>query len=659
MNWRLLFWLGLFFFGCAPHKPRATAGLSGPDRAEFSLYNNPISGDKIFVEARLGPKRRGLFLVDTGSAISVISQDLAEDLGVAVEAQPGSLVGVAGRTAWSAAVLPELRLGPYTIRNHPVAVDVAGVPSHVGLVPLAGIIGNDILDRFRVTIDFPANRMTLEREPQTKMPATSTVLFYNGQQPKIKTTLTARNLAGVTVEQPVLLQIDTATRGLVLQGGSHAGLETVASTQDQVIQGVGSRRPQRRTTKRVPVVRLTAGGAIIDDPIEATWLDYDVFGRRHAPEMYGLLGYSGLRRFKATIDFKTKQFALTASEESNPKVDVHQWFLQRGDPTPIDRVKAMVVVGKSAEAERMLSRMARQPSKHPEATILFARMQRSAGDIDAALGTLNGVPMHDLAKSGEIVSLVNTLWLQGFSKRAKDTAYLATVLEPKESASWIATADLKLSEGDPRAAREAVAEAIAVSANPNTLGVRRAVIAWMDNDIDGALTYLRRLVRSDPGQGYPQWLYARIADTEDRVDLVVGDLVTAEKLVGPDRMPYDFAAGAWAHLGDTDRAQALWASGMARDCERARTEASQANCSAWYQGLIGRDLPAAEALVRSALEEDPNKSEYLDTLAMILEAQGRIAEARRMSLKAALQQPDDPYLVTQAIRLRLSSEAAP
>lgn len=658
MNWRMLFWIGLLLAGCAPHHRASLDGITGPDRAVFPLYNNPVSGDKLFVEARLGAGKRVLFLVDTGSAISVISQPIATDLGLTVEPQPGALVGVAGRTAWSAAVLPELKLGPYTIRNHPVAVGVAGVPSTIGLVPLAGIIGNDILDRFRVTIDFPANRMVLERSPNDAMPATATVLFYNGQQPKIKTTLTARNESGVTVEQPVLLQVDTATRGLVLQGGSHSGLETVSSTQEQLIQGVGSGVPQRRSTRRVPVVRLTAGGAVIDDPIEATWLNYDVFGRQHAPEMYGLLGYAGLRRFRATIDYTSKQFALTPSDETNPKVDVHHWFITRGDPSPIDRVKSMVVIGRAAEAERLLTRMARNPSKHPEATILFARMQRSTGDVANALTTLNGVPMHELAKTGEIVAFVNTLWLQGNRKRANDTAYLATVLEPKEPASWVATADLKLSEGNAPAAREAIAEALAVSGEPNTLGIRRAVVAWMDEDIDGALTHLRRLVRSAPDQGYPQWLYARLADTDDRLSLVESDIDKAEQRSDPRRMPYDFAAGAWKQLGDSDRAERLWAIGMARDCDRAASEASRSNCAAWYQGLIGRDLEGAEAMVRTALEAEPSKSEYLDTLAMILEAQGRLPEARDISWRAALQQPSDPYLITQAIRLHRSVGAA-
>ena len=659
MNVRIWVWSLILLFGCARHHPVGPGLLSGPARIDLPLYRNPGSADKVFVEVELGDRKPRLFLVDTGAAVTAVSDRVAQDLNMAVKRQPGSLVGVAGRTTWKAGLLPEISLGRYTLQRIPVAVGVTGVPTQVGLVPLDGILGNDILDHFRVTVDYPANRLTLERSPASPMPDTATPLFYNGQHPMVKTTLTARNDQGITVEQPVLLQVDTGTRGVVLRGGSHNELATVTTPEDQLVQGVGSDQPERRSTMTVPIVRIPVGGAVIDTPIRGVWLDHDDAGRRHAPEMNGLLGFAGLQPFRVLIDYKAKQFALAPADETAPNVDVHDWYIARGRPSPTDRVKALVVLGRTGEAERLLTKLARSPSRNPEAAILYARMRRTAGAISEAIDGLQGVPMRALVTSGEIIAMVNTLWLQGNVEKASDTAHLATVLEPGLPAAWIATADLHLSKGDISKARDAIAEAINASGNPDSYRIRRALIAWMDRDVDGAMTHLRTMITRDPAQGFPQWLYAQVADTDDRVTLAAHDLRTAGQRIAADRAPYDFAAGAWHAIGDNAEAELNWKAGVSRDCDRARSQQSRDNCMAWYQVLIGRDLAGAEEKVRSALSTDPNRSEYLDTLAMVLEAQGRASEARDASWQAALQQPSDVYLITQALRLNRRAQSDP
>ena len=91
--------------------------------------------------------------------------------------------------------------------------------------------------------------------------------------------------------------------------------------------------------------------------------------------------------------------------------------------------------------------------------------------------------------------------------------------------------------------------------------------------------------------------------------------------------------------------------GLTRDCSKASDKASQQNCTAWYHALARTDLEKAEQLVETALAKRPHRAEYLDTLAVVLEAQGRHSDAREAAWKAALQVPDDVYLFTQALRL--------
>ena len=64
------------------------------------------------------------FVLDTGASISVLSESLSRELGVALVGEDGGLIGTSTSRMIEArpAVLDELRLGSLRIRHHPVAV---------------------------------------------------------------------------------------------------------------------------------------------------------------------------------------------------------------------------------------------------------------------------------------------------------------------------------------------------------------------------------------------------------------------------------------------------------------------------------------------------------------------------------------------------------
>jgi len=357
-----------------------------------------------------------------------------------------------------------------------------------------------------------------------------------------------------------------------------------------------------------------------------------------------------MKDHRILIDYPGKQFAFLPTAGSAPPKDVHEWYLARARPSPLDSAKTLLLLGRAAEAQRRLTSLAKDPANNSEATILLARMMRAQGNLEKASSLLAKVPMRPLATSGEIIALVNGLWLSGDSTKALESARLATTLEPRAAASWVALADVQLSLGNTDDSRKALTEAMSVEGDPTQYRLRRSIVASSDSDVDGAMTHLRSMIRRQPANGYAQWLYARLADSTDRKSLVAGDLDAAQRLVHPTQFPFDFAAGAWSILDGPALSEELLGQGMARDCERARTAPSRDNCIAWYQSMVDLDLEKAEALVRKALEAHPERSEFLDTLAMVLEARGQYAEAKKASWRAALHQPDDPYLVVQALR---------
>ena len=91
--------------------------------------------------------------------------------------------------------------------------------------------------------------------------------------------------------------------------------------------------------------------------------------------------------------------------------------------------------------------------------------------------------------------------------------------------------------------------------------------------------------------------------------------------------------------------------GLERDCNAATTAPSRINCEAWYQSMTGYRLDEARKKVTLALDTHPDRAEFLDTLAVILEAKGDVSGAQQASIRAAQSAPDDLYLLTQALRL--------
>jgi tetratricopeptide (TPR) repeat protein len=633
-------------------------GLRGPASTQLDLYRNPASQNKIFIEARLSDGTPRLFLVDTGSGLTVISHALALELDLPITPRPGQLVGVGGMTRWMGAILPSLRLGAFSFSDIPVAVGVSGIPTHVGVVPLAGIIGSDVLAHFQVVIDYPANEIKLARPGTFPTPEHAVALFVQEKHPLIQTTLTARDQTGTTIEQPVLLEIDTGAKGLLLMGGSETNLSSVSSQGVEPVIGVGSDSTlplsnNLKNTRRIPIVRFSFGGRVIEEEQQALWVDYDRPRRRHSPGMPGIAGYQVFRNYRLFLDYPGRAMALLDSTQAEAITDVHEWFLRRSGihADSIDRVRALFIMGRTEEAVRKLERLARNPTAHPAAVALLARNYRATGQADAAHTLLSTLSIRDLVEQNEIVGWVNGLWLHGNPDLAMEQALLATVLKPESSQSWIALADAALATEKFFQARFAITEAVRLDANPDAHLLRRAFIAMQDSDQAGAMTHLRRLIRLHPGGGYAHWLYSLLASDNERAILVRNDIVDAEKRLHPGDGPHDFLAGAWAKLDDEERAGTHFQTGLQRDCARAPDIPSQHNCTAWYHALVRKDLPTAHELVHIALESRPNRAEYLDTLAVVLEAQGQLKAAKEAAWKAARQSPADVYLFTQALRL--------
>ncbi|HEX8354556.1 MAG TPA: aspartyl protease family protein [Pyrinomonadaceae bacterium] len=105
------------------------------------------------------------FIVDTGASISVVSQALADRHGLGRYAQ-GGLIKVYGAAGLAdniqTLLLPRVELGPYAWKNVYAAVlDLEPINETAGFEQ-TGIIGGNILSRYRVTFDFSRGLIRLQ-----------------------------------------------------------------------------------------------------------------------------------------------------------------------------------------------------------------------------------------------------------------------------------------------------------------------------------------------------------------------------------------------------------------------------------------------------------------------------------------------------------------
>ena len=654
-------------WGCALHPRPVGSGPVGLHEVELPLYRAHPGGDKLYVEATLSDGEPRFFLVDTGSSVSVLRADVARELGLEVRPVGGHLVGLAGATTWNQAELDRISLGALSFHGVEFAVGVPGVPSRAGLVPVAGLLGNNIWGELRLTLDYPANMLRLEAAPMGGLGPHAQPMYFNGQHITTGAVIVAEG-GDMVIRQPVLLEVDTGARGLVISGSSGAGLEPLVTEGWEPIYGIGAgddlpANNFLRQTRRVGVRAVEVGGARVDVDMSATWINFDRSRPPVGPVgMPGLLGHKVLEGHRVILDYPNQQMLLLpGSEEATPR-DLHERHLARLRPERehrVERARLLAWLDRGPEAMRTLRQHLAQDPGDPRAVALLARLVRQEGDPSGALEALMALDAGTLVDVEELIGVVNGLWLDDRGDEALLLARQATAARPGAPHAWVGLADALRASRDPVDARKALAEANRLDENPDGHLLRRAWIASDEGDVFAGLTHVRRLLELHPTGGVALWFYTHQAREAEATTgtaahrLLRADIQRSIARLHPGDGPLDFLAAAFRELGDEARAQELTESGIARDCASARSATRKANCTAWYLALGGGSLDQAAQQIATALVEEPERAEFLDTLAVVHEALGEDAKAHEAAWRAARQYPDDIYLLWQAERLAL------
>ncbi|MBL8615839.1 MAG: aspartyl protease family protein [Deltaproteobacteria bacterium] len=652
-------------------EPAAAAEPRGPRSGTLPVWRTEPTGTKLFVEAELGDGVPRLFLVDTGASISVLNPEVAAALGIDGGPTTGELVGLGGRARYRLAQVPTLHLGPFSLDGVDFAVGHSGLPRRAGLVPIDGIIGNNVWGEFQFVVDYPANLLELHRPNTLRLPPDAVPMAFDGQHASTSVTVIV-DLGGEELRQTVPVDVDTGGRGLLLNGAVPGPWDGLARQGEELIFGVGAgdELPAHnflRSTRRAPIAAVEIGGVRVTDLGYVTWFNFDVAMRDLGPaRMPGLLGHEALDDHRVVFDFPGQRFALLPSTRPPAERLVTTWALRHHSPTgPANEVAAeralwLQAADRPAAARRVLRRALRKDPEDDALRVLSARLRRHQGAPEAADEVLRPLSPARLVDHGELVAVVNAAVLEGDLAGAARLAHEGVRARPTSAHAWVALSDAERWRGAYPEARSALREANRLDQAPDGHLLRRAWISELEGDLWAASAHLSRLLQLHPHSG-PSALYLAMIAEGSAAEVVLDEqLAAARARLHLGEGPLDYHAAALAVSGDADGAAALATAGIARDCaDPARPRHSRANCEAWYLALARAELDRARGLSDEALAHHPRRGAYLDTRATVAEARGEPQLACAAALAAARTDPDDLYLLWQAWRRAQACRTAP
>lgn len=130
--------------------PKVTAG-----RMEVPI--RLMRGYLVVVEGSLGSLDHQNFLVDTGTDPSIVSTAIANTLGLPTQSATLTLPNAGMET--KATILPELTVGPVSVAHLPVIVNDLSYLDHQFGIPIAAVIGLDVLGQSSFRLDYSSKRL--------------------------------------------------------------------------------------------------------------------------------------------------------------------------------------------------------------------------------------------------------------------------------------------------------------------------------------------------------------------------------------------------------------------------------------------------------------------------------------------------------------------
>ena len=277
-----------------------------------------------------GQKEYLRFVLDTGSGMSVLSEETARKIGIKPVAHGGMAraVGGGGRFEIVYGYLRSIEIGEVRVTNVPVYIRHFFDEKN----PVDGYLGIAAISRLAATVDYGTNKLTLSR-PETAQPGTgvaeaskpisSEVPQSSGMNIPIRTTASGFLSGEVTIDgldKPLNFIIDTGATVTVLSEKT-AALEAVQRFIKQGTMRVFGAAGVAEDVKIASIPRL-AIGSHSREKIDAAVLDLDPVNETAGFLQGGILGGNFLRHYRVTFYFEKGIVRFEALEaEPSPKTN--------------------------------------------------------------------------------------------------------------------------------------------------------------------------------------------------------------------------------------------------------------------------------------------------------------------------------------------------
>jgi len=274
-----------------------------PDGKSQTSVGFELEGDRPIITLYVNDKPDPLrFVLDTGSGISVMSEETAKRLKISPVAKGGYARGLGGdgKFAIVYGMLRQVEIGDVNVRNVPIYL--RKFHDHAQMVD--GYIGLSLISKFLATIDYGKRRFSLTRKDADAR------AFLAANTMSLPLRLTSSGFLSGEVE---LEGIDSTLNFIVDTGASVSVISDRVAKIERISHYVNAEKLRvigsAGITDDMPTFmlpRVTFGKHTRRD-IMAVALDLDMINDASGFEQAGILGGNFLKNYRLTFDFKNSK----------------------------------------------------------------------------------------------------------------------------------------------------------------------------------------------------------------------------------------------------------------------------------------------------------------------------------------------------------------
>jgi predicted aspartyl protease len=299
-----------------------------PDRPYVVRLAKPVSipfdysAKAILVKARINGSEFRDFLVDTGASHTIIDRRVAAEHFLDRQGN-FNVTTIAGMVSTQTTYLRSLEIGEVNLEKvQALILDLSAQSRQLGK-PIAGIIGNNVLSQFALTINFAKSNLVVTDSNSYKPPqGAATISFIQKQGPIVKAVLNGKE------EFPFLIDTGAAFNNLPTKTAKHF----ISGEIGYLTEGTGLDGSKvRLATVNIDSLKL---GNLISRQVPFTYsIDQDL--RQNSVGFFqtantGVLGNPFWQNFTLTLDYRLKRLVLQSNKTLSTKQELNE-LIEQGD----------------------------------------------------------------------------------------------------------------------------------------------------------------------------------------------------------------------------------------------------------------------------------------------------------------------------------------